>query len=245
MIRSHCRVAWPTSATSTPVANGSKVPACPTLVPRGRRCLSAFNAFAEETPAGLSMTRKPPGLSAVACISWMNGTRRQRRLDAHLAAGRLLLRARLIEIRKQPDQRHHNGFTVGQRIEQHADGDRLKVRLTAQEDPAPGVGSARALIAKNPLRRRQLGGGHVAAYLRSAGRGCLAGWRQLHVHFEEEAIAAPVLLQRLRRVVAEQAGAHVVAGALQPQPRRRKLVRLAVDADVNRDGGPLISLIIH
>src|SRR4051812_494252 len=57
--RSHDFVALPTSNSSTPVANGSRVPAWPILVPRGSRRFTAATARAEDIPAGLSRLMMP------------------------------------------------------------------------------------------------------------------------------------------------------------------------------------------
>jgi len=52
------RVAWPTHTSSTPVANGSSVPACPTrLILRTRRIQATTSC--EVQPCGLSMFRMP------------------------------------------------------------------------------------------------------------------------------------------------------------------------------------------
>src|SRR5438477_12285538 len=55
-------VAAPDRSTSSPVAKGSSVPACPVLA-RVRR-LSAATSANEEGPAGLSTSATPTGLSA-------------------------------------------------------------------------------------------------------------------------------------------------------------------------------------
>src|SRR5262249_26521413 len=52
------RVAAPTQTTSTPVANGSSVPACPTFTPRNGRATQSTTAR-EVIPCGLSRLRVP------------------------------------------------------------------------------------------------------------------------------------------------------------------------------------------
>src|SRR4051812_17864434 len=54
-------VARPTRISSTPVANGSSVPAWPTLVPRGSNRFTIATTRAEESPGGLSTLRIPLG----------------------------------------------------------------------------------------------------------------------------------------------------------------------------------------
>src|ERR1700748_1422771 len=53
------RVARPTSTSSNPVANGSRVPAWPTLVPRGSVRRIRATTSCEVTPAGLSTSNTP------------------------------------------------------------------------------------------------------------------------------------------------------------------------------------------
>src|SRR5262245_51251022 len=59
------RVAFPTQQINTPVANGSRVPACPTLlVPAAR--LTRATTSCDVMPSGLSMTKQPKeGISSV------------------------------------------------------------------------------------------------------------------------------------------------------------------------------------
>src|SRR3954468_11381574 len=62
-MRKRCtRVARPTSTSSSPVANGSSVPACPTLTPRPSRRRTKATTSWEVTPAGLSTRRTPSEL---------------------------------------------------------------------------------------------------------------------------------------------------------------------------------------
>src|SRR5688500_11455046 len=56
------RVAWPTARTRTPVASGSRVPACPIFVLRGNHRAARSSASRDVMPGGLSRTRRPWGL---------------------------------------------------------------------------------------------------------------------------------------------------------------------------------------
>src|SRR5215208_7193435 len=58
------RVARPSRINSRPVANGSRVPACPTLPPRSR-LISATTSW-EVTPAGLSTSSPRAGVGSLS-----------------------------------------------------------------------------------------------------------------------------------------------------------------------------------
>src|SRR4051794_32397000 len=60
-MRKRCtRVARPTSTSSSPVANGSSVPAWPTFTPRPSRLRTEATTSCDVTPAALSGSGTPP-----------------------------------------------------------------------------------------------------------------------------------------------------------------------------------------
>src|SRR5260370_41218835 len=74
-------VASPRAIGSTPVANGSRVPACPTFAAVARRATSTTRL--ELMPSGLSMTSQPcgPQSSAIVVIFGSGGLTAQITLD--------------------------------------------------------------------------------------------------------------------------------------------------------------------
>src|ERR671925_1925238 len=118
------RVARPTSTSSSPVANGSSVPAWPTLVPRGSSRRTWASTSCEVTPARFRWSRTPE-----RSATWLSGE---------------LLAHKLAESLHELGIRHRRGEARGLRMPAAAELPRQPRHVH------PGIGRAQAHLA-HPL----------------------------------------------------------------------------------------------